>query len=351
MTGLWRFFSSVYLTIALAIAICAVSAWGSIISMQNPQLFRAFDQEVLFPLLFSLGTRYLGQTLWVWALIVLTAIFALNTAVCTFDKVLAIVRNRRPWQAFFPHIVHVGFLIALVGHLVGSVWGFRSYGHVLHEGEVIPVPNEKGLYLRLDGTEVKTAPSGELDYLKTSLTLLGEDSQPIRSGHAGINSPLIYKGIAFYHFDQGENPTGLVLDVDGTEVTAELDGTFTAPDGSAFMMGRIYPDFAMDEKGDPYNRSEQFANPHIEILSADGTPAFLDLSGPGPAIRHGRHTILLRNYVYSPYVVLTINKDPGIMFIIIGSIVLVAGMALLLFFRGERAELVRQRSGAAERTN
>src|SRR3972149_10529257 len=105
MTGLWRFFSSVYLTIALAIAICAVPAWGSIISMQNPQLFRAFDQEVLFPLLFSLGTRYLGQTLWVWALIVLTAIFALNTAVCTFDKVLAIVRNRRPWQAFFPHLV------------------------------------------------------------------------------------------------------------------------------------------------------------------------------------------------------------------------------------------------------
>ena len=45
---------------------------------------------------------------------------------------------------------------------------------------------------------------------------------------------------------------------------------------------------------------------------------------------------------------LTINKDPGITYIIIGSIVLVAGMALLLFFRGERAELVRQRPGPPE---
>src|SRR3972149_8647810 len=134
MTGLWRFFSSVYLTIVLAIAICAVSAWGSIVSMQNPQLFRAFDQEVLFPLLFSLGTRYLSLTLWVWALIVLTAVFAVNTVVCTIDKVLAIVKNRRPWQAFFPHIVHIGFLIALVGHLAGSVWGFRSCGPVLDGG-------------------------------------------------------------------------------------------------------------------------------------------------------------------------------------------------------------------------
>ncbi|HEY4706767.1 MAG TPA: cytochrome c biogenesis protein ResB [Thermodesulfobacteriota bacterium] len=351
MAGIWRFFSSVYLTIVLAIAICAVSAWGSIISMRNPELFRAFDQEVLFPLLFSLGTRYLGLTLWVWALIVLTALFAVNTAVCTLDKVLAIVRNRRPWQAFFPHIVHVGFLIALVGHLVGSIWGFRSYGNVLHQGEVIPVPNQPGLYVRLDGTEVKATPSGELDYLKTSLTLLGEDNMPVRSGAAGINSPLIYRGIAFYHFDQGERPTGLVLDVDGAEVRAELEGTFSAPDGSAFRMGGIYPDFAIDETGQPYNRSERFANPHMEIISADGTPAYLDLSGPGPGVRLGRHTIILRDYIYSPYVVLTINKDPGIIFIIAGSIVLIAGMVLLLFFRGERTELVRQRPGTAERAN
>ncbi len=350
MAGIWRFFSSVYLTIVLAIAICAVSAWGSIISMQNPQLFRAFDQEVLFPLLLSLGTRYLSLTLWVWALIVLTAVFAVNTVVCTIDKVLSIVKNRRPWQAFFPHIVHIGFLIALLGHLVGSVWGFRSYGHVLHQGEVISVPNEPGLYVRLDGTEVKTMPSGELDYLKTSLTLLGEDNLPVRSGAAGINSPLIYKGIAFYHFDQGEQPTGLVLDVSGAEVRAELEGTFTASDGSAFRMGSIYPDFALDERGQPYNRSDQFANPHIEILTADGTPAFLDLSGPGPGVRLGGHTITLRDYIYSPYVVLTINKDPGIIFIIAGSIVLVAGMVLLLFFRGERAELVR-RPGGQERAN
>jgi hypothetical protein len=40
-------------------------------------------------------------------------------------------------------------------------------------------------------------------------------------------------------------------------------------------------------------------------------------------------------------VIFIINKDPGIGFIITGSIVLVAGMVLLLFFRGERTELVR----------
>ncbi|MBI2400803.1 MAG: hypothetical protein HYV23_07085, partial [Deltaproteobacteria bacterium] len=55
----------------------------------------------------------------------------------------------------------------------------------------------------------------------------------------------------------------------------------------------------------------------------------------------GGREIRLVDYVFTPYVIFIINKDPGIGFIIIGSIVLVAGMVLLLFFRGERAELMR----------
>ena len=53
-------------------------------------------------------------------------------------------------------------------------------------------------------------------------------------------------------------------------------------------------------------------------------------------------TIRLVDYKMTPYVVLTINRDPGIWFIIIGSLVLVTGMALLLLMRGSRAELVQR---------
>lgn len=342
MARVWRFLSSIYLTVILAALICAVSAWGSILSVRYPQFFRAFDQEVLLPFLASFGTEYLSLTAWVWALIFLSALFGVNAFVCTADKVYAVIRNRKPWAALFPHIVHIGFLIALLGHLVGSIWGFRSYGNVVFEGDSIPVPHASGLFLRLDKSEMNVLPSGELDSLKTTVTLLDAKGDRVSGGDIGMNSPLIHKGIAFYHLDQGQSPSGLVLDIDGKKATVKLEGAFKAPGGAEFRLGAVYPDFAVDPEGRPYNRSNNFSNPFIEIIGAHGS-SFLSVAGPGSTVSAGGSEIRLVDYVYAPYVMFIINKDPGIGFIIAGSIVLVTGMVLLLFFRGERAELVRQK--------
>lgn len=349
MGRIWRFFSSVYLTVVLAALICIVSVWGSILAVRYPQFFRAFDQEVLLPYLASFGLQYISLTSWVWALIFLTALFGINTFVCTADKVWSVLKNRKPWPALFPHIVHVGFLIALLGHLVGSVWGFRSYGNVVFKGDSIPVPHTEGLFLRLDDSEMKVSPSGELDALITKVTLLDKEGKDIESAEIGMNSPLIHKGVAFYHFDQGQSPSGLVLEVDGRTTEVALEGSFASPDGAVFRLGEIYPDYGVDEQGKPYNRSSEFANPHVEITGPTGS-VFLPISMPGASVSTGSHQITLMDYVYSPYVVFIINKDPGITFIIAGSIVLVVGMVLLLFFRGERAELVRTKraQGAQE---
>ncbi|OGP13846.1 MAG: hypothetical protein A2052_06080, partial [Deltaproteobacteria bacterium GWA2_54_12] len=237
MKSVWRFFSSVYLTVILAALISAVAAWGSILSMRYPQFFRAFDQEVLLPFLASFGAKYLSLTAWVWALIVLTALFGVNAFVCTADKVYAVFKNRKPWAALFPHIVHIGFLIALLGHLAGSAWGFRSYGNVVFEGDSIPVPHAEGIFLRLDKSEMIVLPSGELDSLKTTVTLLDAKGENVAQGDIGMNSPLIHKGIAFYHFDQGSSPSGLVIDIDGLIASVELEGSFQAPDGAEFRLG------------------------------------------------------------------------------------------------------------------
>lgn len=342
MRRIWRFFSSVYLTVVLAALVCAVAVWGSILSARYPQFFRAFDQEVLLPFLLSLGPEYLGLTAWVWALIVLTGLFGVNAVVCTIDKVVSIIANRKPLASLFAHIVHVGFLIALLGHLVGSVYGFRSFGNVVFKGDSIRVPHSDGLLLRLDDTQMTVGPRGELDSLRTSVTLHDGKGSVVASGEIGMNSPLIHKGVAFYHFDQGQSPSGLVLDAGGRTVEAELEGSFAAADGRLLSLGEIYPDFAVGADGQPYNRSREFSNPHIEI-TWDGGRAYLPIATPGASVAAGGLEIRLVDYVYSPYVVFTINKDPGIGFIIAGSIVLVAGMVLLLFFRGERAELVRTR--------
>jgi len=342
MKGLWKFFTSVKLTIALAVLICLDAAWGSILSVRSPGFSRALDQFILLPWLLSKGPEHLSLSLWIYILVFLMALFTVNTVVCTVDKVYAIIRAERPWQSFFPHIVHIGFMVALVGHLAGSTGGFRSFGTAVMQGESVAVPYVEGLKVRLDGVEMERSPSGEVESLKTSITLL-EGGSEVKSGVIEVNGPLVYNGVAYYQMDQGRTPTGFVLDIGGTPLRLNMNEPARTPDSTEYRLGDMYPDFALDPDGRPLSRSENFSNPYIEVLSSSGQAAYLPIGAPGGSATLDGKAVTLKDYIISTYVVLTINKDPGIWFIIIGSSILVVGMVLLLFFRGERGELVRQK--------
>lgn len=309
--------------------------------MKYPRFYRALDHEILFPWLANEGLKDLPLTGWIYALVFLVSLFTINTAVCTLDKVSLILRSKRPARSFFPHIVHVGFLIALLGHLAGSVGGFRSQGNVVFKGGSAPVPNAPGLTVRLNEMEIKGSEERGLEYLRSNITLL-RDGGEVKTGDIEMNSPVVYNGIAFYHLDQGTSPAGIVLSSGGELIEADFDASFKTSDGASFSLGEIYPDFALDADGRPFSRSNDFSNPHMEI-KGPGATAFLDLSRTGTSVRAWGRTFILEDFVIKEYAVLAIHKDPGIWLIIAGSSVLVAGMLLLLFFRGERGELVRQR--------
>lgn len=341
MKTLWNFFSSIKLTIILAALICVNAAWGSLIAVKHPQFFRAIDQTVLFPFLLSEGPAYMPFTLWIYILVLLIFLFTVNTAVCTADKVASIIKAKHPVQSLFPQIVHVGFLIALLGHLAGSVAGFKAPGNFVFAGASIAVPGAEGLFLRLNGVEARSSePGGEIRYLKTNVTLL-KDGQEVKTGDIEINGPLIYKGIAFYHLDQGSSPAGLILSTGAERYSVGFEGSFKTADSAAYRLGNIYPDFQIDESNRPMTRSREYTNPYIEIISEKGPVGYLALASPGSSVSLDNKTFLFEDFVVKPYAILSINKDPGIWLIITGSSLLVIGMVLLLFFRGERAELVR----------
>lgn len=342
MKRVWNFFSSIWLTIVLAALICIDAAWGSILAVKQPEVFRALDQAVLMPAL--IASPDTGLFLWIYILIFLVFLFAINTFVCTADRVYAIVRQKSPWQSFFPHIVHIGFLVALLGHLAGSVAGFKSYGNILRQGEQAPAGRAEGLSVRLDKFDMKLSAKGETESLKTHITLLKNGSE-VKSGDIEVNSPLIYDGIAFYHLDQGVMPTGLVLDVAGEKTTVRFYSSTKLSGGGSIALGAIYPDFALDNAGRPQSRSDEYRNPHIEIIYKDAVGAekraFLDAALKGNSVRLGSMTVTIGAFALSQYVVLNISKDPGIWLIIAGSVILTIGMALLLFLRGKRSELVK----------
>jgi cytochrome c biogenesis protein ResB len=348
LTKIWNFLSSTILTIVLAILICLNAIWGSILTVRSPEFYRSLDQEILLPKLFSFGTEWLGYTLWIYILIVLVAFFALNTFVCTTDRIISIYRSKSPWQSILPHIVHIGFLIAMVGHLLGSAYGFKTPENFIMEGDSISVPTRDGLKVRLDKVDVKAAPNGrDIVSLKTTVTLL-EGTRELLTDDIEINGPLIYEGIAFYHLSHGQMPMGLILNAGGVRLKAAFDSSFTVSGKGRFTLGPIYPDFALDSRGSPTSRSGQFRNPYQEIISEGGERGYLSISRPGSMVVIEGTEIVLQDFTYASYALLAINKDPGIGFIIVGSSVLTLGIILIFIFRGGRAELIRRNSEVVE---
>ena len=345
----WRLLASTEFTIIIAILICLDAAWGSIITVKHRPLFQTLDHSILFEWFASSGKGNLDKTLWIYLLIILIALFALNAVLCTVERLFNIIRYRRPWRSLYPQIVHIGFLVALLGHLLGSVYGFRSQGNVVYRGEIIAVPHEEGLSIRLDEIAAipvtEGRPEGGLKSLTTTVTLFEKGSR-LLTDTIELNDPLRYRGVAFYHVDHGESPTGLVLTVRGERFNVPFGDGFETGGGIRYTLGRIVPDFALDPSGNPYSRSPAFRNPYQEITSSGGGRGWLSLRQPGTEVEVGDATIILHDYIIGSYAVLNINRDPGIGFIIAGSTILVFGMLLLLFLRGDRVELVRRSEDA-----
>ena len=346
MKSLWRFWTSTELTVVLAVLICLDAAWGSIITVKYRPLFQTLDHSILFQWLAVSGRAGLDKTLWIYLLIFLITCFALNTSLCTGERLWNIIRYRRPWRSFYPQIVHIGFLVALLGHLVGSMYGFRSQENIVYRGEAVAVPHQEALSLRLDSVETEVSPRGNLDRLATTVTLL-RNKQPLFTDTIELNAPLRYRGIAFYHVDHGTAPTGIVLRVGSERFSLSFGESFTTGGGDRYTLGRIYPDFAITPSGTPYSRSNDYRNPYQEIITARGERGWLPLRQQGSRVEIGGVTVILDEFILNQYAVLNINKDPGIGLIVAGSTLLVIGMLLLLFLRGDRVELMRRSEGEA----
>ena len=325
MQSFLGFFSSLRLTIALSFLICIDAAWGSFLTVRYPDFYRALDRTVLFRWLFSEGPGYPHLTAWIFVLVLLIALFSVNISVCTFDRLRSIILSKKPWHSILPHLVHIGFVVALAGHLVGSLWGFRTSGNVLVKGMDAPVPYSEALTMRLEGLHIEPSPRGGLEAMRTTVTVL-RDGRPEAAGRIEPNSPFFFRGMAFYHSNHGIVPTGLVLDVEGRIRRAEFGGEFTVVEGKGLRLGRPRSNL-----------------PLVSITSNDGQRAFLDISRPGSKTSIGPVTVKLVDYITAPYVILSINRDPGVPLIIAGSSILVLSMVLLVFAKGERAELVPRR--------
>jgi hypothetical protein len=206
MTALWRFLTSLKTCAWAGLAFCVAGAVGSVMMGRHPELFADMDAQVFAGWFARRGFADPPPTLWLYGLLLATALFAVNAACCTFDRLVRILRGTFAIRRLLPHVMHLAFLGVILSHLVSAVYGDRIPGMAIPQGGFAPV-GDTGWVLRLDRFDAVMAPEGYPIDFSAAVTLF-RDMSPVAGGVVRTNGPLFHEGYGIYIRNFGTTPWG-----------------------------------------------------------------------------------------------------------------------------------------------
>lgn len=112
---------------------------------------------------------------WFYAVCLVLALWATSAVVAAWDGVVLRLRSRLPWTAWGTVILHLGFPLALLGHLIGGLWATTAV-HQLGPGGVAIA----GSAWRVAAVEEELHPDGGLRMLTATL-----EERPLDGAGAG----------------------------------------------------------------------------------------------------------------------------------------------------------------------
>jgi hypothetical protein len=252
--------------------------------------------------------------LWLYLLLPVTALYALNTALATWDTVSRRWRaGVRAPSAFGASIVHVGFLLALVAHGAAGFFGEDRGEVVLASGwREVPGFGEA----RLVSLDVEALPNGMPKEARAQLELRAPDGQT-SAATVGYNVPLIGGGGSRLALLGELGRVRVAQLASGPDRCALVEGQSCSIGSERVRLLAVRPlggraAAALVEARGPSGREEaRWLSADGELALAGGRP--LQLSGVG----------------IEPAILLLAREAPGNPWALAAGLVLAAGIALL----------------------
>lgn len=189
-----NFFNSLKTTVWTLSALIGLFFVGSYMMPMHRETFASMNDDILFNWVKHAVPDSLWYTWWFFAAVATLALLTINTIVCSVQAVKGQWTRSDFFLRIAPQVIHIGFLLILIAHLIGAFWGYRLSGG-MPEGAYAPLPEDKAL--RLEHIYVKTDAHGTMhDW--TAEASLYENNQVVKSGTLGPNTPLFYDGVGIY---------------------------------------------------------------------------------------------------------------------------------------------------------
>ncbi len=145
------------------------------------------------PLFAWLGSAPLGQSWWLWGTIVLLAFLALNTVLCSIESLRLKYQRGTLLRLIAPQVMHLGFLLIVLAHLVSAYGGFKGAGGVM-EGETIGLPG--GGRVQVANIQAEPGPMGMPSDYSASVSMW--EAGGVRTATVRPNHPVFYRGFGIY---------------------------------------------------------------------------------------------------------------------------------------------------------
>ena len=312
MKYIYDFLKSQKTGIIVGFAVTGLLIIGSLIMNYCPESYEGLSGE---DITFFFNEPKLIHT-WFYLMFVAFAMYGICIFICTLDSIIRKVKARSKKVALYgASIVHIGFLVTLVAHLVGGIWS--------ESGRPITIADtwvQAGEYeLKVTGLDSTTYPNG-MPRKITARMKIRKDGREYDT--LGYNNPvLVDSGTKqFLLRNYGNMPNAIIMNIDGETVTLNVKDVIEI-NGTDVLIANLY-------------MPPQFPQPVLQLVSK-GKAGKYDQT----YVRIGRQNVqnvkgvdvMFLDIKSTPAVVVTTKKNPSIPLTLIAIGCFGSGMLLVIF--------------------
>jgi hypothetical protein len=226
--GILNFFLSLRTALWLLMAQLLLFVVGAVL-MPTRSEYEAMNSTALFTWLIESPA---SVTWWLWASVLVLSLMTLNTVACSIESVIKKRQNRQWLLVISPQVIHIGFILMLLAHLLSSLGATKGQA-VVREGTHIRLDSESTL--RVKSLDVRISPQGYPMDWRADIEFIGGGQAASRPDFLAPNRPSFFRGYGVYLKEIRPYPVKTAL----LEINREPGAPWALAGGILFTIGTI----------------------------------------------------------------------------------------------------------------